>query len=285
MAGRYLPPALRNKQQQLPQSVSASVDTSSPSKKIGDEKRPGNGIYSLREIYAHFWNEDDQDGEKLRSDHNTTLHSSSENTGLAWALLFHDANPQWESNRIIFVKSSLHILPDIQRSNALEQAENEDDGERAAQDDNEDVSLGLGLSTAMQSAKEEVEGAAALTTPGHAAPIREGPPVSHPPFAIFAEQTPHLQGKGRDARCFKFIGWHKIARMEILLPKSEALVRMLTKKWEKADRFGRVYQRQRNQKAWDDSLNHKWAILKMVVDEEACREKGEPKIERIERKE
>ncbi|KAF2650708.1 hypothetical protein K491DRAFT_730753 [Lophiostoma macrostomum CBS 122681] len=272
-----LPPALRTKQQ-TSEPVLPSVETTSPFSHVKDEEEASPSLYSLREIHEHFWQEDDRNHD---SDHNTTLHSSSENAGLAWVLLFHGANPQWESNNVIFVKSNLHLLPNIKETNDAQEVDTEIENDREINTKAAKVNLllGAGLPQVVESAENEAEESAALPSSDHAIPVREGPPESHSAFPVFAQQINGPQGNG--VRSFKFIGWHKIARLEILPPKSAALVHMLSKKWEKVDRYGRVHQRQRNQKGWEDSLKHKWTVVKMVLDEGANEEKGPLEIQRI----
>jgi hypothetical protein len=69
-------------------------------------------LYTIQEICAHFWGKD-ADYNDL---HSATLHAAAENPdGLSWVLLFNDANPKWDSDGIIFVKSSLDLLPPIEQ--------------------------------------------------------------------------------------------------------------------------------------------------------------------------
>lgn len=69
------------------------------------KRRPPQMFYSFSEISRHF-------GHISSSDHSsTTLHASEANPeNLAFVLLFGGANPRWESDNIIFVKSKLGLL-------------------------------------------------------------------------------------------------------------------------------------------------------------------------------
>ncbi|EOA90540.1 uncharacterized protein SETTUDRAFT_167358 [Exserohilum turcica Et28A] len=105
--------------------------------------------------------------------------------------------------------------------------------------------------------------------------LKEGFPEDHAPIAMF---TQPIRGANRS---FQFLGWYKINRLQLLEPGSEDLVRRLSKKWETVDRLGRVVPRQRDLKKWKESMSYRWAVIKMERDEEAEKERGYPKIERI----
>ena len=104
-------------------------------------------------------------------------------------------------------------------------------------------------------------------------------PSEHPPIAVF-EQIVHLRGDHR--RQFAFVGWYLASQISILAPNSQELVRMLSQKWTKFDRFGRpMKEKQRDENAWKASLSHEWAVLKLQ------KMKGEnaplpPQVEHIE---
>jgi hypothetical protein len=107
-------------------------------------------------------------------------------------------------------------------------------------------------------------------------PPKEGTPVHHAPIAIFSQPI------RRASRSYKYIGWYKIVRLQIIEPESEELVYMLMKKWETKDRYGRIVSRQQDVSKWKESMSYRWAVVKMEKDELTMQEKGEPKIERLE---
>ena len=78
--------------------------------------------YDIREIFAHFWPTEYEDQhsaadgqprtitQTLHVTH--TLNAAAETPGqLTWLKLHRNANPAWESDRIIFVRSDLDFLP------------------------------------------------------------------------------------------------------------------------------------------------------------------------------
>ena len=105
---------------------------------------------------------------------------------------------------------------------------------------------------------------------------KEEAPIDHAPFAVFSQQGRYI------SRSFKFIGWYKIDRLQILEPLSQELVDMLMEKWVTKNKYGRRGPRKRDPSSWMESLSCKWAVVQMKKDDEAMRSKGEPKIERRE---
>ena len=71
--------------------------------------RLDDALYSPIEIQRHFWPEK----EFYRSrGGQSTLHDSAVNPGaVSYVLLFMGAHPRWETDRIIFTKSRLELLP------------------------------------------------------------------------------------------------------------------------------------------------------------------------------
>jgi hypothetical protein len=104
--------------------------------------------------------------------------------------------------------------------------------------------------------------------------LSEDHPIGHPPVAVFTQY--HRSDIGE---CFKFTGWYKISRLELFEPHSEGLVQMLNIKWAFGDKYRRMQTRHRDAKAWNASLSHEWAMIKMEKDEKALKERGEPDIE------
>ena len=262
MGSKYIPPALRAQQGSLPargHGPTRSLDRPPVPPPPGVSRAPGNGpvarrppdhaeLYTYDEIDWHFW----QGGHHGASAHGTTLHGSAHQPGaLAFVNLFHAANPKWASDRIIFAKSNLDLLPAVRDASG----------------------------PAHEASPASAADAETPASPAAPAPSSEGFPVAHPPFAVFEQPYPV---KATGPRSFRFLGWFRVARLDLLEPRSEALVRMLEKKWAVTDRYGNVMQRSRDAKKWEASLAHKWAVVKMERDEVATRVKGEPAIERVE---
>ncbi|KAF2185763.1 hypothetical protein K469DRAFT_156435 [Zopfia rhizophila CBS 207.26] len=247
MAGRYIPPHLRQRTEASP--AGGEQTTPSP-RRASTSSTFDSNLLTMKEIHTYFWK--DYEG-ATDSKHNTTLHASYEiPDSVSWVLLFNGANPKWESDKIIFVKSNLALLPEIKESGKGEEAES----------NNQENALGIDKTTT------------APEFPYN--PSKEGPPVDHPAIAVF--EQPH---RGHHSRSFRFLGWYRIARIDLLEPHSEALIRMLSKKWEITDKYGSVKHRSRDAKGWQESMSQKWAVLQMEEDKEAMGAKGEPKIERI----
>jgi hypothetical protein len=236
-------------------------------------------LYTLRETCTYFWFKD----AKYDDTRISTLHDAARHPGaLSWVLLFNGASLKWDSDGIIFVKSNLGLLPAIQSSAeavtspapAVDVRGDDEAGEEggvklptdlAATGDDEEAQK----KQASHDEHSEVASKAALDQP------TEGAPVDHAPIAIFSQPV------CRASRFFKFIGWYKVVRLQLIEPKSEELVRMLTKKWETKDRYGPLVSRQRDAMKWRESVLYRWAVIKMEKDEKSMGEKGEPKIERL----
>ncbi len=89
-------------------------------------------------------------------------------------------------------------------------------------------------------------------------------PSAHTPIAVFEQRRvrgPH-GGAGSDTK-FAFAGWYKVARVNVLAPRSTELVRMQKQKWERRDRFGRtILGRARDASAWETAVSIEWAVVK-----------------------
>lgn len=84
---------------------------------------------------------------------------------------------------------------------------------------------------------------------------------------------------GRTNDRFKFIGYHKLTRMDVLEPQTPELVRMLEQKWTRTNRWGKSRQIPRNAVSWQKSLSYRWAVLKFEEDEGTNKTLGTPPIE------
>ena len=99
MSGRYVPPGRRKSDNAAREKPPAVEEDAS--------------LLTTTDIREHFWPTAETDERPLSNEtHSKTLHDAASSPGqLAYILLFHLANPRWESDRIIFTKSSLDLLP------------------------------------------------------------------------------------------------------------------------------------------------------------------------------
>ena len=245
MAGRYVPPHLRNK------SVSNVKPELPPEPPISSD-----ASLTLEEINNYFWPIKDLDGENNNSHSlhietkGRTLHDSMAREGqLAYVILYWEANPRWESDNIIFTKSRLDLLPKAPTSNGAT-AVNPGEKETTDGTKNDEISNG--------------------------SPHQNREANACRPIAVFKEVS-----SKRVTRDYQFEGWYKIERISFLEPHSPELVRMLEQKWSKTDKRGFTKVQERTGSGWNESLGYRWAVLKLAEHEAAKRELGSPKIERL----
>ncbi|KAI1778910.1 hypothetical protein F4818DRAFT_402826 [Hypoxylon cercidicola] len=306
-------------------------------------------LYQLHDIDNYFLGRE----ESTLQGHSTTFHDSKKNPGqLSHLLLFVGANPRWVSDRIVFAKSSLHLLPEY----AAKKAEHgewqtpeapKDDAKTEAQspdgtsDDvtkeeaapqsavqSEGSSPDAAAPSASASEKEEEkpkeEAAPSETTKEDAEHALETAPVPEPepaPKTSFGsrmnttdirnlppdeyqrleEEQQRQRQEQRQAQQlaqaptfpaiqpidyvpdqqaslvvavfeqrrwqngvsggFVFVGWHRVARVNILAPRSAELVRMQQQKWERRGRRGHAPP-VRDAAAWNAALGTEWAVVK-----------------------
>lgn len=299
----YVPPALRTKQEKVAepskhdhksddQSSSLSASIASTAARPTLQRLPSNV-----EIHKHYWlhgtkMDDEQQHIPINdSMHYSTLNSSADDPDrLKYVMLFHDANPHWHSKGIIFVKSSLHLLPGSEKFIPQTGKENkpkepvEKQGDKRTAGENSGAGQGEkdvdGSTTpatdkqVIPSAKETTESTikieSEVTVEGTYNPDLSLYDLG--PIAVFEQ---HGGRKGG----FRFAGYHKIARLQFLEPHSSELLRMLKQKFSKEDRFGNVRQQERPRSAWEASMRHRWAVIKLDKDEEANSTLGDPEIE------
>jgi hypothetical protein len=248
----YIPPHIRQKSTG---GAQPELPTEAPVRQ--------NPNLTLAEINNHFWpgiHDEDYDGPHPPNDggKGRTLHESAETPGeLACVILSWEANPCWETESIIFTKSSLDLLP---RENAEHPRHEAIAGPQQRRD------------SASVDAKGEAQ--------AHCSPKTDddpgAPSQTRRAIAVFKQDS----GK-RLTRGYKFDGWYNISKVSFLEPYSEELIRMLEQKWTKKDRYGRVRVEERRGADWNKSLSYRWAVVKLDRDEDADREKGELKIERL----
>lgn len=222
------------------------------------------------DIHYYFWpnpeNPEDEEGSPLFSaDHSKTLHDSRSNPGrLAYILLFDQANPRWETDYIIFTKSSLDLLPAV---SPKVETRNSSDNEGATDSENLSVEVTKAPSENNDTDTPQVD-------------ITKGPPVNDntdnsQSIAVFKQ----VAGKQRTAG-FKFEGWFKVEKVDLLEPQSDAVVKMLKQKWTFTDRNGNTVLGERSKEEWERSMKYRWAVVKLARDEKAEEERGPPKIEK-----
>lgn len=266
MAGRYIPPALRKKLGETTTSVEPPQETRSPSPI--DTRKQDSTLFTERELSVHFRpeHEDGQIDElpftPLRR--TSTLNSSTASPDqLAWIKLFQGANPRWASDRIIFVKTNLDLLPTLSPS------------ESSIDDDSAKQSLPSSENSGGQRERQEQQHPSKSVATESKDPVSMAMPTLSEPVAVFEQIR-------RGTHNFHFGSWYRVNQVQYLKPQSQELIRMLSLKWEYKDRRGHVQQRQRDEKGWQESLKHRWAVIQMVRDEEAGRDRGGPAVERRE---
>lgn len=260
MAGRYVPPHLRNRSE----NEKPPADAPPPTK-------PAREWVTKEEINNYFWpglenenreNEnlenENQSGDTTTSQHRErtsdgkTMHDSAATPGeLACVLLFSDhgkpANPRWDADGTIFAKSNLDLLPGYT------------EGLKPRSDSNPPESHASTESDA---------------TPNGSSP-NKAESVGHP-IAVFKQTSASRRPPG-----FVFEGWYKIERTAFLAPRSQELEKMLEQKWSWTNNKGNVFQTNRKGANWERSFNMRWAVVKFVKDAKADEERGVPKIERL----
>ena len=241
----YVPPQLRNKGRSAAKAPKLPRKPPIPLRKN----------LVLDEINHHFWpvtEGQELDGlAKPFSDiyHGKTLHDSREMPGkLAYVILYFEANPRWENDKIIFTKSNLDLLPKPLADKA------EDQADAGAEATNADSVATIGPNT-----NHESDGENAAR-----------------PIAIFKQMTNRRRTSG-----YRFEGWYRIEHVAFLEPHSAELVRMLEQKWARIDVSGNTVLEQRRGTEWEKSLGYRWAVVQFSRDEMAGKERGPLKIKRL----
>ncbi|KAK3076632.1 hypothetical protein LTS18_012484 [Coniosporium uncinatum] len=297
----YVPPALRNKENQ-PSQIGKGPKYKAPLRDLRNEK-----LYAVGDLHAHFWPSagevkqvyNEADGTKtntfaldFKNRHHGTLDSSEATPNkLAYVVLFGGANPRWDSDNIIFVKTNLELLPP--------EAE-----EKSSSPDAEQASTPANSSDIEAGATEH-----ATTTPSNAGQHR-GQCSSSFPFchrfanlkldryaastsrtdSTSASDSPHRaypglrpssrSSRSNSARNMAFTGYYRIVRIARLAPHSPELVEMLEQKWEPPkNKWGKpVRAKTRDPAAWEASMKQAWAVVKFERDRDATVEVGAPNI-------
>lgn len=227
------------------------------------------------DVHNHFWPKKKQSGDEEKpvamSDglHHSTLNGSAETPNqLKYIMLFTEANPRWKSDGIIFVKSSLSLLPGIEkfdRKESVRKVTPRDEGVTPAADREEGPDTTRTAETG--DAAQEVDIYEATYTPDLSL-------YKLDPIAVFE------QVGGKNGR-FEFAGFYEIKRLQFLEPYSDELHRMLLQKFSKVDRDGNVIQQQRSRQAWEASMSHRWAVMKLEKTEDAGLADPEIKVSEV----
>ncbi|KAJ9617182.1 hypothetical protein H2200_000903 [Cladophialophora chaetospira] len=247
---------------------------------------PNEDVYSLKQIDRYFWPEGDS--KTAFVEHSKTLHDSATSPGkLAYVLLFNDANPRWESDNIIFTKSSLDLLPaELAKKAETTTPTSEPVATSSIWTDEVIDSLAASNGVAAQErdfGKAETQEAESVKMSISDLPARHDDPKSTsqqqlPPIAIFSQGARF--SKLRPS--FTFQGYYRITNLQFLEPNTPDLARMLQQKWTVTNqRTGRVHERQRDMQSWEKSFNLRWAVVKFEKDETADKKLGKPQIERL----
>ncbi len=188
----YIPPHLRGKRE---------ADADAPQSKTGGLEE--SKVYALEDMISYYWPADCERHEPDASVHSKTLHDSAQSPGeLVLVLLFHRANPQWQTEQTIYTKSSLELLPQV--SVGREDMKNE-----TIASTNEDTPPPADIKQ--------------LEVAGKSSPI-----------AVFEQVRRGPSGT------FKFDAYYNIAEVTSSEPHSKELITMLEKKWSRTDKRGIV---------------------------------------------
>jgi hypothetical protein len=223
--------------------------------------------YTIEEIQHHYWRDIRKDdvGSDTTLPQHSTLNASADTKGsLSHMLLFHGANPRWESDGLIFVKSNLDILPHYHEVKvALSSTVSVDPQAETPEKPNEH------LTDDNEHRNEDVNHVLNDEPPIEITPSEELP------IACFEQGPRSLPLEG-----FIFAGYYNIQHIALLAPFSAALARMLEQKWTASDKRGYAQVTKRRMEDWKKSLSYEWAVVKFV------KMKGEnvppqPKLEKL----
>jgi hypothetical protein len=245
-------------------SLRAFKSNNSSVKSHGIDKQ---AAYSTRDIDQHFMPEPNR---KARPGEGTLGRSLLTPDDVAFAVLFKDANPRWELDGIIFVKSDLALLPEflshaehlIRRKPTTRSRINKLQGqvEPASKPSEDSQNLHPVIEAknvcpsplSSKEPKQDTEESYGQHEDQDTPPVNYVP-TSSTPIAVFI-QAPKAPVTER----FAFAGWYHITNVAVLAARSAELVRMLEQKWQSPNGI-----RCRRPEDWGFSLNLEWAVLKL----------------------
>jgi hypothetical protein len=214
--------------------------------------------YTIEEIQHYHWRhtkEANADQDTTIPQHSTLNDSADLKNSLSHVLLFHGANPRWESEGIIFVKSNLEILPQYQQAKS------------------ERVPSKVEPASKPESAEEEMK---CRKRQKEDEPPIDIIPKESTPIACFEQGRRSLKFEG-----FAFAGYFTIKNIALLSPFSKALTRMLEQKWSHEDKRGNAQVAKRRGEDWERSLSYEWAVIKFEKMEGENVPPLPPKIEKL----
>ncbi|MCJ1407761.1 hypothetical protein MMC19_001832 [Ptychographa xylographoides] len=275
MAGRYIPPALRKKFTQLtnadiPQnSLTGDVDPSASHKESSSSE-----YLSLDDIFEHFFPFQDDPSLSTPAQTGTLNASATDPDKVAFILLFHEANPRWKDEHIIFTKTRLELLPQAQNT-VKDSIDPGSAGTSTGASNLTDISVGKAEQEGSESHNINVD-TLNLTSSSDIDPfLYSDVPLPSHPIAVFEQ----IRGGKKNAN-FHFAGWFCIGRIAFLEPKSAELVRMLKQKWQREDKDGGVREKARVAESWERSLRQRWAVVRLEADVEAEKVRGPLVVEK-----
>ena len=247
----YIPPNLRKKS-------TGSVQPEAPPVAPQD---PYDRNLTLDEIKNHFWPSNGDVEEESKPTHDSCkgklLHDSSQAPGkLAYVVLYWGANPHWNSKNIIFTKSSLELLP-----------------KEFAEQPQDDAASGADQKTNRHTSGVNIEDRSNVSASND---VQDSQSKNAKPSAVFKQMSAKHQTRG-----YQFEGWYIVDDLQFLEPNSPELIRMLEQKRSRQDKHSNTYMPQRRGADWDKSLGYRRCVVKLKIDKNACRDKGEPQIERL----
>ncbi|KAI9653297.1 MAG: hypothetical protein M1831_006132 [Alyxoria varia] len=247
--------------------------------------RQGRTLYTIDEVHQHF-QKPSHGNENAAFDvrPNSTLNNSiAEPNGVGYVVLFPGANPKWDSEKLIYVKSNIDLLPGY-KSEPMKKKQLDEANMRANQQEQGHVTFSDKAEGKENSPSLEASEVPLPESPAPAAasddlpdiipgqddssfkfnPVeplvvsgeRKGKPITEP-IPIYAQM-------GRWNRSFVFVGHYRILDIEFLAPRSPALVLMMDAKWGAMDANRRG---KRPAEAWRQSLDVWWAVVKFVEEE------------------
>ncbi|KAK8195604.1 hypothetical protein IWZ00DRAFT_225357 [Phyllosticta capitalensis] len=263
----YVPPALRKKQQAAESTADGAVQDVSVKTPPRTRGFPRDSLPRADDVYEHFWPLDSAvQTAGGTSTTKSTLHSSAaEPDILRYVVLYYEANPRWASDKIIFAKTNIHLLPGAPKQSSAVVEE-----EQKSSTENTERIQGNGQESTRDRSSSGQDTAPQVRPPTIAATESSDKP-NPGAIAVFEQIGSHGGG-------MKFIGYHKLANVQFLEPRSADLVRMLEQKWSRPDKYGHVRQVRRDSDKWQESLGYRWAVIKLEEDEEANKKLAPPDI-------
>ncbi|KAI5924471.1 hypothetical protein F4810DRAFT_663785 [Camillea tinctor] len=207
--------------------------------------------YSIYDIYHHFYEGKDSDSFSTRMGFSALNGSRARPLELSYMLLFFDENPAWARYRFVFTRAKKHLLPQYTEKKKAQRGRWESPVAQAPT-----ISLEKRQRDGMEDAETSQEASGSNVTDGHAGvphkiggekgkanrdiptildkeyySINEPPscpmipiidydvsPGDTHPVAVFEEESPH-NGKSRmHSLRFRFVGWFRVARVNVLAP-------------------------------------------------------------------